>query len=66
MKINLLLFFAKFILKLIPYRLSHRILVMCKGYNGDYENFTELVWEDDKDLEFYDKETYLQFQIWYI
>lgn len=37
---------------------------MCKGYNEDYENFTELVWEDDKDMDFYDEGTYPQFQLW--
>ena len=37
---------------------------MCRGYSEDYENFTELVWDEDKDLEFYDRETYPQFQLW--
>ena len=57
-------FWAKVILKIISHRLSHRILVMCKGYSEDYKNFTELIWEDDKNLDFYDKETYPQFQLW--
>jgi len=59
-------FIAKLVLRAIPYSLSHRILVMCRGYSEDYENFTELVWEDDKNLDFYDKETYPQFQIWFV
>ena len=54
-------FLAKIILRFNPFR---RILVMCKGYSEDYDNFTELVWKDAKDLEFYDKETYPQFQLW--
>ena len=54
-------FLAKIILRFNPFR---RILVMCKGYSEDYDNFTELVWKDDNDLEFYDKETYPQFQLW--
>ena len=54
-------FLAKIILRFNPFR---RILVMCKGYSEDYDNFTELVWKDDSDLEFYDKETYPQFQLW--
>lgn len=54
-------FLAKLILRLNPF---HRILVMCKGYNEDYKNFTELVWEDDRDLNFYDQETYPKFQLW--
>jgi len=52
---------AKIILRFNPFR---SILVVCKGYSEDYGNFTELVWEDDKDLDFYDKETYPQFQLW--
>ncbi len=54
-------FLAKIILRFNPFR---RILVMCKGYSEDYDNFTELVWKDDNDLEFYDKEMYPQFQLW--
>ena len=64
MQILLFPFLAKFILRIIPYRLSHCILVMCRGYSEDYENFTELVWEDDNDLAFYDRETYPEFQLW--
>ncbi len=64
MEINLSPFFAKFILRFIPYGLPCHVLVMCRGYSEDYENFTELVWEDDKDLDFYDKKTYPQFQLW--
>lgn len=37
---------------------------MCRGYNEDDANFTELVWEDDKDLDFFDKGNYPAFQIW--
>ncbi len=54
-------FLAKIVLRFNPFR---RILVMCKGYSEDYDNFTELVWKDDNDLDFYDKETYPQFQLW--
>jgi len=56
-------FLAKVILKLNPFRC---IFVMCKGYSEDYDNFTELVWEDDKDLDFTDRETYPKFQLWFI
>ena len=44
--------------------LSHRILIMCRGYSEDLGNFTELVWEDDKYLDFYDKETYPEYRLW--
>lgn len=63
MAITITPFLAKIILSFNPFR---RILVVCKGYNEDYENFTELVWEDDKNLDFYDKKTYPQFQLWLV
>lgn len=62
MEIKLSPFFAKIILRFNPFT---RLKVMCRGYNEDLKNFTELVWEDDKYLDFYDKETYPQFQFWY-
>lgn len=61
MEIPLSPVFAKLILRFNPLR---RVFVMCKGYSEDYENFTELVWKDDKDLDFYDRETYSEFQLW--
>jgi hypothetical protein len=61
MAINLSPFLAKTVLKYNP---VNKIIVVCKGYNEDYDNYTELVWEDDKNLDFYDKETYPQFQLW--
>ena len=66
MAITLHPFLAKIILKIIPYRFSHRLMVVCRGYNEDYENFTELVWRDDKDLDFYDKKSYPEFQLWLV
>lgn len=64
MEITIAPFFAKLILRLIPYRISHRVLVMCCGYSEDFENFTELVWKDDEYLDFYDRETYPEYQLW--
>lgn len=61
MEISLTPFWAKICLRFTPF---NQVIVVCKGYNEDYENYTELVWEDDKDLDFYDKETYPQFQLW--
>lgn len=60
-EIPLTSFWAKLILRFNPFR---RVFVMCKGYSEDYENFTELVWEDDKHLQFYDRKTYPEFQLW--
>ncbi len=39
-------------------------LVMCRGYNEDDANVTELVWKDDKDLDFLSMQDYPEFQIW--
>ena len=64
MEIAISPFFAKLVLWAIPFCLSHRVLIMCKGYGEDYESFTELVWKDDKGLDFYDKVAYPEFQLW--
>ena len=61
MEIKLSPFFAKIILAMNPF---NRVIVVCKGYSDDYQNFTELVWRDDKCLDFYDKKTYPEFQLW--
>lgn len=50
-------------LKLNSFR---RLFIMCKGYSEDFDNFTELVWEDDKNLDFYDQEIYPEFQLWLV
>ena len=63
MAINLSPKLAKIILR---FNLFTRLKVMCRGYSEDLGNFTELVWEDDKYLDFDDKETYPQFQLWYV
>ncbi len=60
MEVSLSPFLAKLILRFNPF---HRALVMCKGYGEDYKNFTELVWKDDKHLDFYDLESYSEFQL---
>lgn len=63
MGINLSPFWAKIILRLNPFV---RLKVMCRGYSEDFDNFTELVWLDDKDMDFTDRESYPQFQLWYV
>jgi hypothetical protein len=40
-----------------------RLKVMCLGYNEDDENYTELVWRNDKNLDFNE---YKEFQLWYV
>lgn len=54
---------AKLILR---FNLFTRLKVLCLGYGEDYELYTELVWEDDKNLDFTDRQTYPKFQIWYV
>ena len=63
MRINMNSILAKIFLHYNPFS---RVKVMCLGYNEDYECFTELIWEDDKDLDFSDKDTYPNFQLWYL
>jgi hypothetical protein len=63
MVINLSPKIAKILLLINPFT---RLKIMCRGYSEDLKNFTELVWEDDKYLDFADRRTYPQFQLWYI
>ncbi len=42
---------------------SPAITVMCRGYNEDTEQFTELVWPEDADLDF-NQASYPEFQLW--
>lgn len=63
MEFNLYPWLAKIILYFNPFR-SWR--VMCLGYGDDFEQFTELVWSDDKYLNLYDKKSYPKIQLWNI
>lgn len=42
-------FFAKFILRFNPF---NRFKARCLSYGEDFEQVTELVWKDDKNLTF--------------
>jgi hypothetical protein len=53
---------AKFVLQ---HNTSDKLFVMCRGYNEDDDNLTELVWEDDKDLDFHNEIDYPEFQLWW-
>ena len=63
MEIKLSPFLAKIVLQFNPF---NRFKIMCRGYSEDLDIYTELVWQDDKDLDFFDKKTYPEFQLWYI
>ncbi len=49
---------------ILKHNTSPAITVMCRGYNEDTEQFTELVWADDADLDFEDRVSYPEFQLW--
>jgi hypothetical protein len=40
------------------------MLLVCKGYSEDYELFTELYWDEDKELDFNSDTQYQDFRIW--
>jgi hypothetical protein len=61
--INLYPLMAKIILRFNPFS---KLIVVCRGYNDDLDNFTELVWKDDKYLDFSDRVDYPQFQLWWM
>jgi len=44
---------------------SPNLLVMCRGYNDEDDQFTELVCEEDQDLDFDDLVSYPEFQLWF-
>ncbi len=49
---------------ILKHNISPAITVMCRGYNEDTEQFTELVWAEDADLDFDDQDSYPEFQLW--
>lgn len=55
--------FVKLFLFIIQNINDNHIALVCKGYNEEYDNYTALYWNDDKDLDLKD-ETYRDFQIW--
>lgn len=64
MKINISKYFVSFFLFLSKSLPEDKFLVVCKGYGDDYELFTGLHWEEDKDLDFIQDEQYSDFQLW--
>ncbi len=49
---------------ILKHNTSSAITVMCRGYNEDTEQFTELVWPEDADLDLNDQVSYPEFQLW--
>ena len=61
-KINRL--FAKPILFVLNVFRCKRILLVCKGYGEDYELYTKLCWEEDKELDLLRDKTYQDYKLW--
>lgn len=54
-------FLVKFVLWLSRFFSDNNFVLVCKGYDGDWKNYTGLYWDDDSDNDFGD---YEDFQIW--
>ncbi len=65
MEIKVSRILAKPILFLLKILGCQKILLVCKGYGEDYELFTELCWEEDKELDFKNDTQYQDFRIWF-
>lgn len=64
MQININKHFVKPILYLSHFISSNVILVVCKGYGDDYKYYTELYWNEDKEISFSKDSQYYDYQIW--
>ena len=65
MEIKVNRFLAKPILFLIKVFNIKRVILVCKGYGDDYELYTELCWEEDKDLDLFRDKVYQNFKLWF-
>ncbi|MFA6494883.1 MAG: hypothetical protein WC246_00755 [Candidatus Paceibacterota bacterium] len=63
MAISIFPLIAKIVLR---FNLFSCLKAMCLGYGEDFGEFTELVWADDEDLDFFDQESYPKFQPRYL
>lgn len=55
---------AKSFLWLSQFTDDNTLLLVCKGYDEDNNNFTGLYWGEDKDLDLTER-TYFNFQLWF-
>lgn len=66
MEIKVSRFLAKPILFLIGIiGCNKKVILVCKGYGEDYELYTELCWEEDKELDFLHDRVYKDFKLWF-
>jgi hypothetical protein len=56
--------FVKIFLFISRFFNDNNFVVVCRGYDGDEENYTGLYWDDDKDIYLRD-DTYYDFQLWF-
>jgi hypothetical protein len=64
MEVNVSRRFVKPFLFLFKILGCQKMLLVCKGYSEDYELFTELNWDEDKELDFNSDTQYQDFRIW--
>lgn len=65
MEIKVNRFFAKPVLFLINIFCINKVHLVCLGYGGDFELFTELNWKEDKDLDLYNDYAYQDYRLWF-
>lgn len=56
-------FLVKPVLFITNFFNDNKIILVCKGYNEDYENYIGLYWDEDKDMDLSDN-VYEDFRIW--
>jgi hypothetical protein len=56
-------YFAKPVLYLTNFFNDNKVILVCKGYDNDFDNYTGLYWDEDKDTDF-SCDIYEDFQIW--
>ena len=63
MKVNIPRILVKGVLIFTKYFDDNKMVLVCKGYNDDYVNYTGLYWDEDRDMDVRDGE-YEDFQLW--
>ena len=64
MEISINKFVVRFLLFLSQFFPENKFLVVCKGYGEDYELFTQLNWDEDKEFDFIKDTQYCNYQLW--
>ena len=56
--------FAQAILWFASFFNDNNLVLVCKGYDGDYDLYTGLYWDDDKYIDFKREVDYEDFRLW--